>query len=104
MLHARLILSVGLGLLLAPPLWAAEPVVVPELIAAAGCRGCHQLSGYGGTVGPALDGVGRRLGRERIAQWMRDPRQLAPKATMPAYDYLSPEEINRIVDFLTAPR
>jgi len=47
--------------------------------AEAECLRCHRLAGQGGTVGPALDGVGRRLTAEQILESIVHPnRQHTP--------------------------
>lgn len=91
-----------LFLLLMPfTLAAAEKETPPELFFSSGCRGCHLFDGRGGTVGPALDQVGRRFSSERLARIIRDPRSANPKAKMPAYDHLTPTEIATLADFLS---
>ncbi|NND08195.1 MAG: c-type cytochrome [Saprospiraceae bacterium] len=37
------------------------------------CLKCHKVRGYGGEAGPALDGVGDRLSREKLLQSIVDP-------------------------------
>jgi quinoprotein glucose dehydrogenase len=37
------------------------------------CQRCHSVAGVGGTVGPALDGVGKRLRREDILESILKP-------------------------------
>jgi ubiquinol-cytochrome c reductase cytochrome b subunit len=49
------------------------------------CGACHQVNGFGGKVGPPLNGIAQR----RTLTWMRDnfadPRKTAPSSPMPAY-------------------
>lgn len=70
-----------------------DPKVVAELVAAAGkdgdvprgiqvfraakfaCLSCHQVGAYGGTVGPALSDVGKRLKPEEIVEAVLWPRR-----------------------------
>ena len=47
------------------------------------CVACHTLNGQGGAVGPALDGVGKRLSAEYITNWLRDPASVKPGSKMP---------------------
>ncbi|MCA9034742.1 MAG: PQQ-dependent sugar dehydrogenase [Planctomycetaceae bacterium] len=44
------------------------------------CKSCHQLHGDGGTVGPALDDVGKRLTRQKILESLLEPsRHIEPE-------------------------
>jgi putative heme-binding domain-containing protein len=45
-----------------------------------GCIQCHRLGGDGGTVGPELDGVARRLGRREILESIVEPSRVVPDA------------------------
>lgn len=47
------------------------------------CVACHTLQGQGGSVGPALDGVGDRKTRQEIARWLQDPQAEKADAKMP---------------------
>ena len=61
-----------------------------------GCMNCHVVAGAGGLRGPDLNDIGRRLSREQLT-W----RILHGAHNMPAYgEILSPEELNRLLDFL----
>jgi quinoprotein glucose dehydrogenase len=50
--------------------------------AEAECLRCHKLAGQGGTVGPALDGVGKRLTAEQILESIVHPN----RAHTPGYE------------------
>ncbi len=66
-----------------------------------GCFDCHKLNGVGGSKGPALTGVGRRLDVEMMRQQISDPQAVNPNAEMPGYaDQLSAEDIDLLVKFL----
>lgn len=65
-----------------------------------GCMNCHSLHGKGGTFGPALDRVGRRLNKEKIEHYIRDPKSVNPKAMMPPQKDLSDKELEAVVGFL----
>jgi len=103
-LRPILLLSIILTLTpLAPTQAAAVEIAAPqatELVAALGCRGCHRLERRGGDRGPALDGVGKRFDGARLRLWLLWPQSLKPGTAMPAYDYLEPEQIALLVDFL----
>jgi alcohol dehydrogenase (cytochrome c) len=45
---------------------------------AANCSTCHGARGEGG-VGPALQGVGARLGAARLAEWIKNPSAKMPR-------------------------
>jgi ubiquinol-cytochrome c reductase cytochrome b subunit len=79
-----------------PPL-ALEGVSVYE---EQGCAACHTVSGAGGAAGPDLT----RVARKRDAQWLKDfitdPSTFNPDTEMPAYDYLTPEELEALVAYL----
>src|SRR5690606_10075788 len=46
------------------------------------CVACHTLSGQGGEVGPALDGVGDRMTQEELEVWLTEPNAVRPGTTM----------------------
>ena len=46
---------------------AAEPAVFQSL-----CKSCHALGGKGGTVGPALDGVGKKYDTAYLTKWLSE--------------------------------
>ena len=64
------------------------------------CVACHALQGQGGAIGPALDGVGSRLTKEYIAQWLKEPTQLKADAKMPKLP-LSEADIIELTAFLS---
>jgi nitric oxide reductase subunit C len=65
-----------------------------------GCMNCHSLHGAGGTVGPAMDTIGRRLKFEQIEHYIRNPKAVNPKAMMPAQTTLSEKEFEEVAEFL----
>lgn len=64
------------------------------------CIACHSLQGQGGVVGPALDGVGSRLERDFIIQWLRDPMAVKADSKMPPLP-LTEADISELAAFLT---
>lgn len=91
------------GLLLAilltlPTQAGADEARARRLLNALGCKGCHLLDGQGGSVGPALDRIGRRLDAAALLQLL----QRSPAATkgMPAYDHLPEDELKTLADYL----
>ncbi len=60
------------------------------------CQACHSLGGFGGSTGPPLDDVGRRLDREIITTTI-----LRGRGNMPGYaGTIEPEHLEALVDFL----
>ncbi len=64
-----------------------------------GCFACHKLYETGGTLGPDLTHVGRRMDRQTIEKLMENPKSVNPKATMPAVP-LTHDELDQLADFL----
>lgn len=65
-----------------------------------GCMNCHMLHGKGGAFGPALDTVGRKMDKEQIEHYVRDPKSVNPKALMPPQKDLSEKELEAVAEFL----
>ncbi len=65
-----------------------------------GCMNCHSLHGTGGSFGPALDAIGRKLKRDQIERYVRNPKSVNPKALMPAQKDLSDKELEEVARFL----
>lgn len=77
---------------------AARPRVFNQL-----CVACHALSGQGGVVGPALDGVGARRDRDYLVKWLRDPQGVKPGTAMPKLP-LTDAEVDELTAFLSTLR
>ncbi len=56
-----------------------------------GCYGCHSLAGKGGTVGPALDGIGKRRDATWIVRHFKDPAAMSPGSVMPRFGFTEQE-------------
>jgi len=65
-----------------------------------GCMNCHALHGTGGTFGPAMDTIGRKLTREQVEHYIRNPKTVNPKALMPAQKELTEKELEEVAGFL----
>jgi len=66
-----------------------------------GCMNCHSLHGTGGTFGPALDQIGAGMSAEEIGKYVRNPKDVNPKALMPSQkDNLSQRELEEVAKFL----
>jgi len=65
-----------------------------------GCAACHSVKGSGGAAGPDLTTVGSK----RTADWLKDyivnPRKYFPNTPMPAYNWLSEEDLDALVKYL----
>lgn len=64
-----------------------------------GCFSCHNVDGFGGTVGPQLNGVKERKSREDLFKWIQSPYSIKPTTRMPQY-HLADEEILQIISYL----
>jgi nitric oxide reductase subunit C len=67
------------------------------------CQACHSLSGEGGNVGPALDGIGGRFESDALRQWIADPASVKPGTTMPTLP-LTDSQLTELTTFLSAQR
>lgn len=67
------------------------------------CVACHALSGQGGDVGPALDGIGDRMTQSELEVWLTDPGQVRPGTAMPDLP-LSEPQIRELSAFLSTLR
>jgi len=94
-----------------PPRWwlnVIKPIDLSDPVRAGasviekyGCRRCHSIDGEGMTKGPALEGVTTRLDSVSLRLWLRDPRAIKWKTSMPNFD-LSDGEIEAIIAYLVA--
>lgn len=75
---------------------AVEPPAMYNQI----CSSCHAIGGSGGTVGPALDGIGSRFDADYLDKWLADPQALKPGTTMPTLP-MSDAERAELVEFLS---
>ena len=88
---------------------AKIPNLDPKLIAAGDklyhdlpCASCHTMDGKGGHVGPDLT---HEAQRHNFPAWhvahLKDPSAFFVDANMPAFDYLSPKELNELAAYLS---
>ena len=71
-----------------------------EIIKSQGCLGCHRIAGSGGTFGPALDGVGKRLSAKQIRTKLLDPKSSNPNSAMPSFGQLPAKDLAAVVEYL----
>ncbi|MDR6225848.1 cytochrome c oxidase subunit II [Desmospora profundinema] len=76
------------------------------------CIGCHAVENAGypvqGSTGPTLNAFSKRTriagvidnNRENLTTWMVDPQGVKPGNRMPAFDHLTEEQIDAIVQYL----
>ena len=60
---------------------------------------CHAVGGRGGTVGPALDGVGSRFDQDYLSRWLNDPQSVRPGTAMPELP-LTDEQVAALTTYL----
>ena len=70
-----------------------------EVYQAQRCWMCHAIAGKGNKKNP-LDGVGSKLTREEIRKWIVSPREMNPDSKMKAYEDLSAEDLDILVNYL----
>jgi mono/diheme cytochrome c family protein len=69
------------------------------------CKLCHSVAGEGNAKGP-LDGVGSKLTRDQIKEWIIDPQEMTTKTkatrkpAMKAYPKLPAEDLEAIVSYM----
>jgi mono/diheme cytochrome c family protein len=93
----------------APAVTSLDPL---ELLRGHQCLACHVLDGEGGAIGPALDGIGARLGADRIRHKILEPgSSVTPgyesfAGIMPATfgDQLTAAQLEALVSHLAAQR
>ncbi len=64
-----------------------------------GCFSCHAVDGFGGQIGPGLNGVKERKSREELFHWIKSPWSVKPGTKMPQYS-LSDETVLKIISYL----
>lgn len=64
---------------------AGDPETGEQLYRSLGCDACHMIGSAGGTSGPNLTEVGRRLTLDYLHAWLRAPHALVPTAIEPDY-------------------
>ena len=70
-----------------------------KLIEESDCVGCHKIGGYQKQWVSSLDGVGGKVNRAWLVDWLIHPKGYFPKTKMPNF-LLDKEEVNDLADFL----
>ncbi len=65
------------------------------------CSACHIVNGFGGKLGPALNGLAKRQTQSWVEQHFVDPQKLSPGTPMPPYK-LPPAEMRNLTSYLFA--
>lgn len=99
------LLTLALGLILAgcqqqPKANADLPLAGAELYHRLACHGCHSRHDSGGTLGPPLDHLERRLPRTEVAKQLLTPRQRHAESRMPSFAFVRPQELQILLNFL----
>ncbi len=68
---------------------------------AQGCAACHSIRGVGSAAGPDLSRIGRTRDKDWLARFIRDPVEVNPGASMPAYKDLREAEIRAMAVYLS---
>ncbi len=74
-----------------------------KLIEESSCIGCHNINGFRGNWVPSLDGIGSKVNRTWLFNWLKKPKSYFPNSRMPNFQ-LNDEEINLLTDFLMAQK
>jgi len=70
-----------------------------KLVKESNCVGCHKIQGYPRQWIPSLDGIGTKVNRAWLFNWLINPKGYFAKAKMPNF-HLTDEEANILTDFL----
>lgn len=70
-----------------------------KLIEESNCVGCHKLPGYQKQWVPSLNGIGSKVNRPWLVNWLKNPKAYFSGTRMPNF-LLNDEEANLLADFL----
>ncbi len=70
-----------------------------KLIEEANCVACHKMDGFEKQWVPALDGIGSKVNRTWLVNWLKNPKAYFAKTKMPNF-FLTDEEADILADFL----
>ncbi len=70
-----------------------------KLIEESNCVGCHKIEGYQKLWVPPLDGIGSKVNRTWLVQWLKNPKQYFSGTRMPNF-LLNDEDADNLADFL----
>lgn len=78
---------------------AATLTLGRKLIEESNCIACHAMDGYRKQWTPGLDGIGLKVNRAWLVNWLKQPSAYFPNTKMPNF-FLTEEEANILADFL----
>jgi ubiquinol-cytochrome c reductase cytochrome b subunit len=86
------------GVAIVPPVegMTAQQLEGLKVFNASGCTSCHEIRGIGGTSGPDLSRAGHRWAEDAIRTQIVTPKD----DEMPAFDSLTPQQLDDLVTFL----
>jgi cytochrome c1 len=95
-------------------LTGGDPGLAVPLLRRHGCAGCHAIKGVeapGGSVGPPLDDIGKRLyvggvlanTPDNLVRWIVDPKAFNPRTAMPVTG-ITEAEARHVAAYLYARR
>jgi len=87
----------ALMLIMLPSIACGGPLPGEDMFKALGCRGCHRVGGSGGSLGPALDGLDKRLSPEKLRRILTVRRE---GSAMPSYAHLTEPELAALLNYL----
>ncbi|MBI3110281.1 MAG: c-type cytochrome [Ignavibacteriales bacterium] len=70
-----------------------------ELIEESNCAACHRTEGFEKQWTPSLDGIGSKVNRSWLVNWLKNPKAYFAKTRMPNF-FLTDDEVNILADFL----
>jgi ubiquinol-cytochrome c reductase cytochrome b subunit len=59
---------------------------------ASACASCHKVNGFGGDIGPSLNGLANRRSESWVRAHFLSPRKLSPRSIMPPYYFTGTQE------------
>lgn len=63
------------------------------------CQSCHRVNGWGGKVGPSLNGLASRRSRSWVERHFAQPGMMSPGTVMPPYHF-APDEQRKLINYL----
>lgn len=100
MTYRQLILAAGL-LIFALPLHAAQDPDGEGLVKTWGCRSCHRIGNFGGSLANDLSHVGQRLNPIDIRLKLHPLPGQNKGALMPTYPEMPDDEVRILSDYLS---
>ncbi len=74
-----------------------------KLLRESNCVGCHKIPDYEKQWVPHLDGIGSKVNRQWLVNWLKNPKAYFANTKMPNF-FLSEDEVNNLSDFLMSEK